>query len=98
MTKPLSRLEILAAIAAVAREHLALERPLEERLRLVEDLELDSLKLLTFAAEIENRFRVLLDAGDEAAIATIGDLVDLLEQKLAGVAPAPVPELPGSAA
>lgn len=98
MKAPLSRPRILAAIAAVARQHLALDRPLEERSRLVEDLELDSLKLLTFAAEIENHFRVRLDAGDEAAIATVGDLVDLLERKLGDGDASLGTELPGSAA
>ena len=83
-----TRDEILAGIAAVAREHLASRvgdvARLQPSARLVEDLGLDSLDLFTLAAEVENRFRVALDAGDEAAIVTVADLADRIEQKLAG--------------
>jgi acyl carrier protein len=82
----ISRAEILSGVAAVATEHLGLVGELDPRARLVEDLGFDSLKLLTLAAEVENRFRVALDAEDDAAIATVGDLVDRLERKL-GVRP-----------
>ncbi len=75
--------EILAAVAAVAREHLDLRGAITPEARLVEDLGCDSLKLLTLAAEVENRFRVVLEPADEARIVTIGDLVALLEEKLA---------------
>lgn len=82
-----SRDEILAAIAEVAREHLASRvgelRTLTPSARLVEDLGLDSLDLFTLAAEIENRFRVALDSGDEAAIVTVADLAERIERKLA---------------
>lgn len=75
--------EILAAVAAVAREHLDVRCAITPGARLVEDLGCDSLQLLTLAAEVENRFRVVLEPADEARIATIGDLVALLEEKLA---------------
>jgi acyl carrier protein len=77
-----TRAEILAGVAEVARQHLARGAPLEPDQRLVEDLGLDSLGLLTLAAEVENRFRVALDPDDEARIATVGDLVDVLAGKL----------------
>ncbi len=76
------RAEIEAGIVAVAREHLGYAGDFAPGLRLVEDLGFDSLKLLTLAAEIENRFRVTLDPDEEAGIATLGDLVSLLETKL----------------
>jgi acyl carrier protein len=78
----MTRAEILAGIAAVAREHLDYEGELRLDQHLVEDLTLDSIRLLTLAAEVENRFRVSLDAGDEAGIETVGDLVDVLAAKL----------------
>ncbi|KAB2957436.1 MAG: acyl carrier protein [Thermoanaerobaculia bacterium] len=78
----MTRAEILAGIAEVARRHLGIEAPLAPGQRLVEDLGLDSLRLLTLAAEVENRFRVTLDPEDEARIATVGDLVDVLAGKL----------------
>jgi len=75
--------EILAGVQAVAREHLAVRDPLAPRMRLVEDLELDSIRLLTLAVEVENRFRVRLDEADDAAIETVGDLVRAIAGKLA---------------
>lgn len=73
---------ILAGIAQVAQEHLGWEGPLTPDMRLVEDLRLDSVRLLTLAAEVENRFRVLLDEADEAGIQTVGDLVVIVRRKL----------------
>jgi len=78
----MTRAEILAGIAAVAREHLDYAGELRLDQHLVEDLTLDSIRLLTLAAEVENRFRVSLDAEDEAGIETVGDLVDVLAAKL----------------
>lgn len=75
--------EILTSIVAVAREHLGHRGPLSPEMRLVEDLELDSIRLLTLAVEVENRFRVRLDEADEAAIETVGDLVAAVRRKLA---------------
>lgn len=75
--------EILQGVEGVAREHL--NRPGELRLEmdLIEDLELDSLLLLTLAVEVENRFLIYLEEEDEAAIRTVGDLVDTVQRKLA---------------
>lgn len=75
---------ILEGIAEVARRHLGWEGPLFAEMRLIEDLRLDSIRLLTLAAEVENRFRVFLDEQDEAAIETVGDLVAIVQRKLAG--------------
>jgi len=80
----MKREAIESGIVAVARQHLGFTGEFDPRLRLVEDLGFDSLKLLTLAAEIENRFRVTLEPDEEATIATLGDLVALLEGKLPG--------------
>ena len=85
MSTTSSRREILARIASVARRHLEIDVPLDESQRLVEDLGLDSLKLLTLAAEVENEFRLRIAPADEATIDTVGELVDLLERELAAV-------------
>jgi len=74
--------DILAGIQDVARIHLDWQDPLEPEMRLVEDLRLDSIRLLTLASEVENRFRILLDELDEGAIATVGDLVSIVRRKL----------------
>lgn len=73
---------ILAGVAEVARRHLGWEDPLTPDMRLVEDLRLDSIRLLTLAAEVENRFRVRLDELDEGGIETVGDLVAIVRSKL----------------
>jgi acyl carrier protein len=73
---------ILAGIAEVARVHLGWEDPLTPDMRLVEDLRLDSIRLLTLAVEVENRFRVRLDELDEGGIETVGDLVTTVKRKL----------------
>ena len=78
----LQREEILAGIAEVARVHLGWTEPLTPELRLVEDLELDSIKSLTLALEVENHFRVCLD--EEAGIITVGDLINAVEEHLDG--------------
>lgn len=75
---------ILDGIAEVARVHLGWNGILTPDLRLVEDLRLDSIRLLTLAAEVENRFRVLLDEADEAGIETVGDLMAVVRRKLGG--------------
>jgi acyl carrier protein len=76
--------KILAGIAEVARLHLDWQGPFTSEMRLIEDLRLDSIRLLTLAAEVENRFRVLLDEADEKAIETVGDLVAIVRRKLGG--------------
>jgi len=78
----MSEAEILAGVAEVARVHLGWEDPLTPDMRLVEDLRLDSIRLLTLAVEVENRFRVRLDELDEGGIETVGDLVATVKRKL----------------
>ena len=72
--------QIIDGIAEVARKHLGWEGELRPEMRLVEDLELDSLKTLTLALEVENYFRVCLD--EEAGIQTVGDLVMIIREML----------------
>lgn len=74
--------EILAAVEEVAREHVGFSGELRRDQRLVEDLELDSLKALTLAVEVENRFRVRLSPEVEAGIVNVGDLVDVVRELL----------------
>lgn len=77
-----SAASILEGIAQVAREHLDWSGPLRPEMHLVEDLELDSIRLLTLAVEVENHFRVALDEADEEEIDTVGDLVEAVRRKL----------------
>ena len=79
----MTRDEILSSIARVLRAHLDWQGTLVPQLRLIEDLALDSLRRLTLAVEVENLFRVKLEPEDEAGLETVGDLVVLVERKLA---------------
>jgi len=83
-----SRAAILAGVTEVARRAVGFDGTLDESSRLVEDLGLDSIRLLVLAAEVENHFRVALDPEDDAAIRTVGDLVATIERKLGEEAPA----------
>ncbi len=74
----------LESVALVAQRHLGWKGELRPEMHLVEDLELDSLRLLTLAVEVENHFRICLDEDEEAGIETVGDLVRVIEQKTAG--------------
>ena len=76
--------EILDAIEELAKEHVGFKGSLDPELSLVEDLELDSLKALTLAVEVENRFRIRLTPEIEAGITTVGDLVDAVADQLVG--------------
>ena len=79
-----SETEILNAIVEIGRTKLDHADGLRREQRLVEDLELDSIRLLTLAMEVEDRFEICLDEDDEAGIVTVGDLVDLVGKKLRG--------------
>lgn len=75
--------DILHDIATLAREKVGFQGELQPGMRLVEDLKLDSLHLLTLATEVEDHFQICLDEDDEATLETVGDLVGLVEKKLA---------------
>lgn len=74
--------EILHAVGVLAADHLDIEDPISPEMNLVEDLDLDSLKLLTLAVQVENRFEICLGAEDEEQIQRVSDLVSVIERKL----------------
>lgn len=75
--------DVLAALRLIARDHLGYTGPIDPDTALVEALRLDSLRLLTLVAEVENHFRIILDPEDEAGLATAGDLVALVRRRAA---------------
>jgi acyl carrier protein len=74
--------EVLEVIQQLAREQLGFTGELKPEQRLAEDLELDSIKSLTLAVEVENRFRICLDPDSEEQIVTVGDLVTTIRRKI----------------
>ncbi len=77
-----TKARVLEGIQTVAAEHLDVHEPLPLNARLLEDLEMDSIRLMTLAAEVENHFRVILEPEDEERIRTVSDLVDVVASKL----------------
>lgn len=73
---------LLLGVAEVAREHLSFEGDLAEEAPLVEVFRLDSVRMLTLIAELENRFLVCLEEGDEVGLVTVADLITLLQRRL----------------
>lgn len=79
----MTKMRIIDTISELAQSRLGWAGgALAPEMRLVEDLNLDSIRLLTLATEVENRFRILLDEADELAIETVGDLIAIVERKL----------------
>ena len=76
--------EIFGAIELLARDKLEFTGELRPESRLVEDLKLDSIRLLTLATEVEDHFKICLDEADEESIETVANLVAVVEAKLAG--------------
>ncbi|MDX1644575.1 MAG: acyl carrier protein [Thermoanaerobaculia bacterium] len=73
---------VFTELAELAQRHLEGIGPITAEQRLIEDLELDSVRLLTLAIEAENHFRVRLDELGTAEIETVGDLVEAIERAL----------------
>jgi acyl carrier protein len=74
--------QVLDGIRAVVAKHLDWDAELPLAARLIEDLALDSIRLLTLATEVENHFRIILEPEDESAIVTVADLVTAVAGKL----------------
>jgi acyl carrier protein len=74
--------DILDAINSVAAEHLDAANIVTLDAKLVETLELDSIRLLTLVVELENHFQICLEEGDEDGVETGADLVALLRTRL----------------
>lgn len=80
----MSQPTLLATLEALARQHLDYRGSLALDTPLVRELALDSLRLLTLVVEIENHFRIELGEADELGeAATAGDLIAMIERRLA---------------
>lgn len=73
--------DLRAGLAEVARRHLGYEGPLSDDTPLIEAMRLDSVRLLTLVAELENHFKIILEDGDEAGIESVGDLLAVLRRR-----------------
>ena len=80
--KKMNEAAILEGITAAARQELHYHGELRPEQRLVADLQLDSIRLLSLSMAVEDHFRIALDADDESSIEKIGDLIALVARKL----------------
>ena len=87
MAESLTDLEILRALEGVVHDKLDWRGGLQEDMLLAEDMQLDSLQLMTLAVEVENHFRIILNPEDEAGIQRVSDLVRLIGEKTGATAP-----------
>jgi acyl carrier protein len=58
---------------------------LEDSMKLREELGLDSVDVVSIVSQIERRFRIRLSQQELEVLATVGDVLNLLETKLAQV-------------
>ena len=73
--------EVVSEIARVLRDDLGLSRQPRQEDDLVNDLQLDSVGLLTLVVGLEDHFRVALKEEDAAAVRTVGDLASLVHKR-----------------
>ena len=73
---------ILEGIRAVLNE-LEVKCVVSSETHVREDLDLDSLQRIALVIGVENRFRVVLGPEDEEQINRVGDLVDVIRERLA---------------
>jgi len=78
----LTRSEILKGIQYVFNEYLQIESAITPEVDITNELQLDSLELLTLIVELENHFLVAFEHGDEKDVKTIEDLIRLIEKSI----------------
>ena len=77
--------DILNAVADILRQECKIERDILPDTRLAEDLELDSVGMLTLAVEVENRYQLILEDDVENPPRTVRDVVLLVQKALARI-------------
>ena len=77
--------EFLESDSEVRLEHL------DDSLSLREGLGLDSVDLVGIIMRIEGHYRIRLTHGELERVTTVGDLLDLIQAKIAGAAANPAP-------
>ncbi len=79
----MSRQELKQTLAELLEETTGEPRPdVEEDASLQEGLGLDSVDLFSLVVEIQNKFRIKIASEELVSVATVGDLLDLLQAKL----------------
>jgi acyl carrier protein len=77
----------LSEIRRIAKDELQLERPVQPKDELIQDLQLDSLGLTILAVGLEDRFRIRLTEEDSARVTTVADLASLVASRASEARP-----------
>lgn len=75
--------ELLEETTGEHRDEVAEDEPLQE------GLGLDSVDIFSLIVEIQNKLRVKIASEELMDVVTVGDLLNVLQAKLAAVAPTP---------
>ena len=78
----MTRKEIELKILKIFHDTCGVLQKIDPHSHLYDDLELDSVGLLTLACEIENEFQILLPTSEEEIPSTVKELVDFIELRL----------------
>ena len=73
--------EVLAEIRRVVRDELGVVREVRLEDDLINDLQLDSVGLLTLVVGLEDRFRIALAEEDAAGVRTVRELAALVQSR-----------------
>jgi acyl carrier protein len=78
----MTRAEIFEEFQRIVREALGDATPITPDTDLIGDLQLDSVKQLELIVEIENRFEICFEPEEEHGLATVAELVALVEKRI----------------
>jgi len=78
----MTRTEILERLQRIVHDTLGDGAPVAPETDLLGDLQLDSVKQLELIVEIENAFEICFEPEEEQGLATIAELVALVEKRM----------------
>ena len=83
----MDRQELRRVLTELVEETTGEARPeVDEALDLQEGLGLDSVDIFSLIVEIQNKFRVKIASEELVSVSTVGDLLDVLQVKIAATA------------
>ena len=82
-TKAYTNEELLIIISNILRQECQISQPVHIKTKLLDDLELDSVGLLTLVLGVENYFEIILEEEESELPQQLDLLIDLLQEQLA---------------
>ena len=68
-------------VCHILNEHCEVEQKISLSHKLIDDLELESVLMLTLIAELENHYRVVFDVDNASPFETVDDIVKYIERQ-----------------